>query len=1421
MSLTRRLILVASALVLLVGLKSWLAQKENDQMREGHPRELPKVAEREKPTGADPAIPAAAQQKAAEPAILSRLLPTVPLVTQTAQAKKAGLANSGLPEEVLNGTIIEKRDSPASNDGTFRRATVYRTTFKYPFVRVEQTLRRTSHGEEAVVAQLVMVADHLLIKVPSSANDSALKQHLNALGATVRRQLRGTSVYVVALRSPALSDYDATLAALERSPSLVTIAEPDFIVHAVGAPVIPDDTSFGQLWNLHNTGQSGGTADADIDAPEAWSVTTGSANVVVAVIDTGTDLTHPDLAPNLWTNPGETAGDGIDNDGNGYIDDMHGWNFVAGNNSPNDDHGHGSHTAGTVGAAGGNALGVTGVCQTVRLMPLKFLSASGSGTDSDAMEAVIYATENGAFLSSNSWGGGPNDPLMQEAILAADTAGVGFVAASGNSGVNGDLYPEYPASYEAPNVISVAATDRTDALAWFSNYGAQSVHLAAPGVQVYSTTMSGGYTTMSGTSMATPHVSGAAALLKAANPALTFSQIKAMLLSQTDAKASLAGKTITGGRLNVAKALVPATGPALTLGALTLDDSATGDSNGIPSPGETINALIRVTNSGAFAAANVQGTLALTNPPAGVALTTSTAMYGTIAAFDSVTNTAAPFVITIAPDVTPTDVPMTLTLTDELATTWTLSMVLKIRTVSSISGTVTKLTGGDPLPGATITITGAESNAVTSGLDGSFTIPVTNGTYSVTASATGYITSAAQTVNVPPAATTLSFVLGYSQSVVAPTSLSSTQLEGESTTQTFTLQNTGDQPLTYEIIDVPPPDAAVSSNHLMVSPPPTRSAKPSILETAPSRPLPFSAPSRTRDASDNWAVTLPFNDGFEDGMWGRWWSTGGAGTREVVSDTAGAGSKSFHFHFDGPDDHFTGIHQVFDYQKPGHISFWTRPGPEDLATSYMVLLDYYYVFDNTGFHPAYYDFIWFFANANGRFYVNDDVGGNQAVLYTQNQWYHIEFRNISWTKKNFDYWVDGQLIQAGVPFRNAAECNEMVFAVSYNYSGETDAWLDDARFYNDALPWISLSNTQGTILPGQSATITATFDAIHQLADHYTGSLQVRTNDPTTPNTNISVDMTVIATPNAVPVATPQSVTLGLNGKLTVTLAGSDADSDPLSCRIVALPAHGKLYQTSDGIALGDEIINTPTVVSNSTWKVIYQADPDDSGAHHGDFAFTLSDPKIASSPAIVGIDITPWPSLSATPSGGDLSAPQDVLFSSSDPAAIIRFTTDGSPPTTSSQALASAGSLYVDHSISITGSAFHDSVSSPPQTFTFTLPDANSNGLPDWWETLHPTIGSATEDDDHDGLTNSEEFTAATDPSHSDTFAAKLQTNPNARSISWASAQGRIYLVESSADLSSWAPASTPQVGTGSPMSWQDSTTVEQKFYRVRVSLP
>jgi subtilisin family serine protease len=362
--------------------------------------------------------------------------------------------------------------------------------------------------------------------------------------------------------------------ALERlqTDERVRYAERNALIHL---DALPNDAFFNRLWGLNNTGQTvqglTGLPDADIDAPEAWNVTTGSSTVTVAVIDTGIDGSHPDLASQMWINAGENCSgcrtDGIDNDGNGYVDDWRGWDWVNDDNNPTDDHGHGTHVAGTIGASGNNGIGVTGVNWQVRLMPMKFLSSAGSGTTADAVSAVLYAADKGADVMNNSWGGDTYSQALADAISVADDRGSLFVAASGNSSNDNDANPDYPSSYDNPNVISVAATEHRDGLAWFSNIGKRTVDLGAPGLNIYSTWPGGSYQFLTGTSMAAPHVSGAAALVKAAFPNASDLGIKALLLSGVDPNASLAGRTSTGGRLNVANAVTCSTTPKVLFDA--------------------------------------------------------------------------------------------------------------------------------------------------------------------------------------------------------------------------------------------------------------------------------------------------------------------------------------------------------------------------------------------------------------------------------------------------------------------------------------------------------------------------------------------------------------------------------------------------------------------------------------------------------------------------------------------------------------------------------------------------------------------------------------------------------------------------------------------------------------------------------------
>jgi subtilisin family serine protease/subtilisin-like proprotein convertase family protein/DNA-binding cell septation regulator SpoVG len=329
---------------------------------------------------------------------------------------------------------------------------------------------------------------------------------------------------------------------------------------------IPNDPQFGSLWGLHNTGQNSGTVDADIDAPEAWDVSTGSATspVIVAIIDTGVDYTHPDLAANMWINAGEVAGDGVDNDGNGFVDDVRGYDFNNNDADPMDDNGHGTHVAGTIGAVGNNGIGVAGIAWNVRIMPVKVFDASGNGFLDTAIRGLNYAVQMGASISNNSYGAtgaGADDPLFLEAIHNAANFGHIFVAAAGNAGTDNDAAGFFPGGFDVDNILSVAATDRNDQLAYFSNFGATTVDLAAPGVDILSTQPGGKYQTLSGTSMATPHVTGVVALVRGLHPDWTYHQVIDQVLGSVDYLPSLDGRVATAGRLNAARALLDVDGP--------------------------------------------------------------------------------------------------------------------------------------------------------------------------------------------------------------------------------------------------------------------------------------------------------------------------------------------------------------------------------------------------------------------------------------------------------------------------------------------------------------------------------------------------------------------------------------------------------------------------------------------------------------------------------------------------------------------------------------------------------------------------------------------------------------------------------------------------------------------------------------------
>ena len=418
-----------------------------------------------------------------------------------------------------------------------------------PLARVSAA---TSDGGESIHASEQQSEDRVIVGIRRGERIEAVEQVEDAGGDVVDYNVDGRFLVVEA---PMESE---ELAAEIESADSVLYVEPDFVVSAADVAISGSELS--ALWGMQR-----------ISALGAWATTAGSKEIIVGVVDSGVDYTHPDLATQMWVNEDEDPNTPVDDDGNGWVNDVHGADCANDDGDPMDDHSHGTHVAGTIGAAA-NGSGVVGVAPNVRIMALKFLGSDNWGYFSDAIECLYYAIDNGAHVTNHSWYGTDFSQALYDAIAEARDRDQLFVAAAGNESADNDSQPHYPASFDLENVISVAATDSNDGLAPFSNRGARSVDLTAPGVGIVSS-VPGGYASYSGTSMAAPHVTGAVALLLAADPSLRsdVGRLRDALLDHVDPIAALAGSVATSGRLNVAAsvaATIPAESKAMHVGNL-------------------------------------------------------------------------------------------------------------------------------------------------------------------------------------------------------------------------------------------------------------------------------------------------------------------------------------------------------------------------------------------------------------------------------------------------------------------------------------------------------------------------------------------------------------------------------------------------------------------------------------------------------------------------------------------------------------------------------------------------------------------------------------------------------------------------------------------------------------------------------------
>lgn len=687
-------------------------------------------------------------------------------------------------------------------DGRARRVrTVETSAFKHRHLRVVETFRPLPDGSgfhpEAEIS--VMVADQVLVAPVRPLADDEMAQVAAAVGGRVFQSIPLTDHFLVELPSAGIDSLPEARRVLESHP-LVRTPEPNYLVFA---SLVPNDPEFSQLYAMRNTGQAingkTGTNDADTDLVEAWDMTTGSRSVMVAVLDSGVDYTHPDLVANIAINTGEIPGNGIDDDNNGFVDDVYGWDFSEGDADPSDYNGHGTHCAGTVAAVGNDGAGVTGAAWKASILPVRFLDSNGSGSIADAISAVQYSLLRGARISSNSWGGSETGTVLGEIIRDGGTGPVGqvVIAAAGNGNTSG---LNYPAAYAYSNILSVAASDNKDAPASFTNWSSVSVDVAAPGVDIYSTLPGGEHGYLSGTSMATPLVSGIAALIHSIEPDLSAADTLAWIRNSVDPVAAFHPSTgskpiATGGRVNAYKALYNNLNrPLLNVTSTVITDG--GNANGVPNPGETVTIAVTLKNVGRITATSVNATLSLDPSHADVTLLQGSANPGDFASLAEKT-TVFRFT-TQAGTPTPLTLDFALTTTDGSGNTRNFAVPVTIYRQHTVTGTVRSI-DGTPIAGAKITCNDPYRSETLTGADGSYSLELVDGTSALTASKTGHITSAPRNVSLPPGATGVDFILGSRGLTSSASEVAAVAAPGARTTVPVTLSNSGTLPTRFTL----------------------------------------------------------------------------------------------------------------------------------------------------------------------------------------------------------------------------------------------------------------------------------------------------------------------------------------------------------------------------------------------------------------------------------------------------------------------------------------------------------------------------------------------------------------------------------------------------------------------------------------------
>jgi len=469
--------------------------------------------------------------------------------------KDSPASSDPVERTVAVATILDQRVEPFSSHSMKRTRLVTSGILPHPLLVQEEWTSSVAGTGWRCSKRELFLADQLIVKLRAPVSHDRLAATLARLEMDFVDFI-APEICTVRLRESGMEAVPRAVAALSALTDLVEGAEADGVGFG-GA--IPNDPYFGNQWGVHNTGQSGGTANADVDGPELWDFLGTAPGVVVAVLDSGLNFTHPDLQGIAWTNTADIPGDGLDNDGNGYVDDYRGWDFTNSDNDPTDDHGHGSNVSGIIAANRDNGTGIAGMIGGVKILVCKVLNASNAGTTSALIAATTYARWMGAPIMHISLQSYPFSSTLNTEFNACQSAGIFLSICAGNQGVNNDVTPNYPSCYQQTNIIAVGNHDRTD-VRWSgasnpSNYGPTNVDLFAPGRQILAPVLGTSYSFYTGTSQAAPFVTAVAAAIKYLNPAWNANAIRSNILNSVIKRPAYDGICVTGGRLNAVTAV--------------------------------------------------------------------------------------------------------------------------------------------------------------------------------------------------------------------------------------------------------------------------------------------------------------------------------------------------------------------------------------------------------------------------------------------------------------------------------------------------------------------------------------------------------------------------------------------------------------------------------------------------------------------------------------------------------------------------------------------------------------------------------------------------------------------------------------------------------------------------------------------------